>query len=122
MIRASIKLRLKFGDVERAADKAKNRAFARYGGYARRVMRSSLKRRRGKTERGQSPADRTKAIKSHIYFSRDKAADSVVIGPEKLSKGGEGLGWLESEFPFVGPAQQAADKKLPEFWGNSIHG
>jgi len=122
VIRSSVRLRLDLGAVEKEADKAKYRALAKYGGYGRRVMRTSLKKRKGRTSRGQTPANRTGAIKSFIFFGVDRQSESVVIGPEVLPKGGKGLRWLEDDFPFVGPAKEVTDKKLPEFWGNSIRG
>lgn len=108
--------------VHRAVDRAKLKVLSKYGAFVRRTARSSIRNRKGDTPRGRPPANRTELLKKYIYFVRDPSADSVLIGPAKLSgtEDKPGLEWLEENFPFMGPAHEENLPKLPGMWKDSI--
>jgi hypothetical protein len=108
--------------VTRAVDRAKLKVLSKYGAFVRRTARASIRNRKGDTPRGRPPANRVGTLKKYIYFVRDHSADSVLIGPAKLSgtEDKPGLEWLETNFPFMGPAHEENLPKLPGMWKDSI--
>ena len=89
---------------------------------------------------GQPPYSRSGLLKKFIYFGYDTTKRSVVIGPEKLSgkNKGEAPSLLEyggttqsnlrgkkrtvsiAARPYMGPAFEKEQPKLPAMWRNSI--
>ena len=107
--------------VRQAVDRTKLKVLSKYGAFVRRTARASIRNRKGKTPPGRPPANRTGLLKKFIYFVRDPAADSVLIGPAKLNTTDPpGLEWLEENFPFMGPAHEENLPKLPGMWKDSI--
>lgn len=107
--------------VSKLADKAERKMLARFGAFARRRMKSSLKYKSGKSQPGQPPnVHRTRGftkakrnaktgattkqpvspLRELIYFALDPATHSVVVGPVKFGgKGGVAPGLLEKGGP-----------------------
>jgi hypothetical protein len=132
--------------VIKSLDKKTRKVFARFGGYARMVAKRSIRKagKRSKTSLpGKPPKSHEGTLKKLIFFGFDWANRSVVIGPKKskqgnvpevLEHGGKITitGWaiktkkkttntatIEPR-PFMGPAMEKANKKLPSFWQNAI--
>lgn len=107
--------------VMRAVDKKKQKVLSKYGAFVRRTARASIRSRKGRTPRGRPPANRTGLLKKFIFFVRDPVADSVLIGPAKLNTTDPpGVEWLETNFPFMGPAHEQNLPKLPGMWEDSL--
>lgn len=103
--------------VSKEADKASRKMLSKFGAFARRRMKSSLKYKSGKSAPGSPPnVHRTKGftkakrnrktgattkqavspLRELIYFALDPATDSVVVGPVKFGgAGGVAPGLLE---------------------------
>jgi hypothetical protein len=108
-------------------DKAKLKAFSKFGAFVRQTARKSIKRaRRGQQSiPGNPPLSRTGTLRRLIFFTFDRKTDSVIIGPALLSgrstsnpptqaveKGGRSdNGYIYRAFPFMQPA---FDKELPK--------
>lgn len=108
--------------IKAGVDRAKLKALSKYGAFVRRTARSKIRTRKGRTPRGKPPANRVGTLKKFIYFVRDPASDSVIIGPAKLVNVEEspGLEFLEDNFPFMGPANEENLPKLPGMWKDSV--
>jgi hypothetical protein len=138
--------------VQTAMDKGKRKVFSRFGAFVRTTAKRSIKKapymsrkRRGQkrtdfrtaTSRpGHPPYNRTGLLKKFIFFSYDRDADSVVIGPERLNQkkgdapavleyGGEsrlanGKRIVIQARPFMGPAFYQEQSQLPKLWKDSV--
>lgn len=73
--------------VKNAMDKGSIRALKRSGAYVRKVMRNSMKKRKGAAPAGTPPHVHAGDLKRLTLYAFDPAAKSVVIGPVKFSKG-----------------------------------
>jgi len=125
--------------IIRAVDRATYRALLRFGQYVRKVARHSIKRVPGPSTPGEPPHGHTGLLKGHIYYGFDPAHRSVVIGPARLKKSAYGLVTVPElmeeggtvrgrdrgmhsyeERPYMGPAFEAGQERLDEFWRDSI--
>lgn len=61
--------------------KRRRAAMARVGGLIRTISRRSLRVRKGISAAGSPPHSHTRILRDGIYFTYDKSADTVVIGP-----------------------------------------
>lgn len=128
-------------------DKTTRKAFAKFGAYTRMVAKRSIRKagKRSKTSMpGKPPKSHEGTLKKLIFFAFDWASRSVVIGPKKSKKGNvphvlEHGGKITINTwdakkkksirttahikarPFMGPAMEKANEKLPLFWQNAIH-
>lgn len=136
--------------VKRAADRGTRKVLNRFGGAVRLTARRSIaKAGKSKTTRisnaGEPPRSHTGRLKGLILYAVDMTRRSVVIGPEKarsavsadipnvLEYGGvstvEAFGKrgkrvkrkvnIEAR-PFMGPAFQKIEPKLPSMWADSV--
>lgn len=120
------------------ADRKHAKVQAKFGAFVRRRMKSSLRYRKKPSAPGQPPSARRdpryggkSPLRELIFFSRDPATNSVVIGPlafgtrraGTLEKGGPatvraGRGRTKTVTirprPFVKPAGDAEAKNFPE--------
>ena len=127
-----------------ATDRARQRVLSRFGAYVRTAARSSIRKRRRTSEPGQPPSSHTGLLKRFIFFGYDRNWRSVVIGPTRLNQatgdappaleyGGPsqviGGGQRKRKVvrritirarPFMQPAFDKEQKKLPALWANSI--
>jgi hypothetical protein len=129
------------GAVMSALDKATQRVFARFGAFVRRRAKSSIRKRKRTSAPGQPPSSHTGLLKKFIFFSYDREAQSVVIGPERLNqKSGDAPPALEyggtsrvteggrrtriipvRERPYMGPAFEYEQREsLPKMWRDSV--
>lgn len=132
--------------VVNAVDAGRRKALSRAGAFVRRTSRSSIRKRKGETQPGRPPADRTGLLKQNIFFSYDNANDSVIVGPARL--GGEGTAprtleqggpativrWSRvkkrmsskrvriAARPYMLPALEKEAPKFPELFRNSVQG
>jgi hypothetical protein len=145
--------------IEAAAARADAKVQSKFGAYVRRTMKTSIKyKAKGSAPAGSPPfAHRSEAfskekvnkksgattrqqrspLRELIFFARDPAANSVVIGP--VAFGARGAGALETggsvsarrgsgrktvhiaPHPFARPAGEAEAKKMPELLRGAIN-
>ena len=130
--------------VMRAAGRATRRVLSRFGAFVRRTARSSIRRRKRVSDPGQPPSSHAGDLRQGILFGYDDRRDSVVIGPrpfnaknsqdalEMLEHGGTtwrrfGYGSRRRRVratyqarPFMGPAMEKEEPKLPQMWRDSV--
>ncbi|NBC11289.1 MAG: hypothetical protein GVY24_06060 [Planctomycetes bacterium] len=123
-----------------AVDKAQRRVFSRFGAFVRRTAKSSIRKRKRASRPGQPPSSHTGLLKKFIYFGYDPRKESVVIGPAELTQRGRGEAPSLLEYggtatlrrngkrvrahfrrrPYMGPAFEKEQPKLPAMWHNSV--
>jgi len=126
--------------VTSRVDRTTRRVLSRFGAFVRRTARSSIRKRKRTSEPGKPPSSHTGLLKRFIFFGYDPRKDSVVIGPVRLSQKGRGEapsllehgGNTQVEHrgqrkrarvrarPFMGPAFEQEQPKLPAMWRDSI--
>jgi len=129
--------------VMSAVDKATRKVLSKFGAFVRTRSRSSIRRRKKTSAPGQPPSSHLGLLKDNIFFVFDKSRQSVVIGPillnqkthstpEALEYGGPSQvfqGRRERKKlrtveirprPFMGPAFEQEQQKLPALWRDSI--
>ena len=121
-----------------ATDRASRRVLSRFGAFVRQRARTSIRRRKGTSTPGSPPHSHTGLLRRLIFFGYDTRRRSVVIGPTALNSASEAPELLEHggtttltrggkrvraryrPRPFMGPALEAEQPKLPAMWHNSI--
>jgi hypothetical protein len=122
-----------------ATDAATHRVLSKFGAFVRRRAKSSIRKRKRASEPGKPPSSHTGLLRDMIFFSFDREANSVVIGPtlinsptgapEILEYGGEAVVSRPNGMkvriyiqprPYMGPAIDAEKSKLPAMWADSI--
>ena len=123
-------------------DAGTRRVLSKFGAFVRRTARSSIRKRKKTSQPGQPPSSHTGLLKKFIFFGYDPAPapGSVVIGPVRLSRKGCGKAPSLLEYggtttlmrngkrqratfrprPFMGPAFEKEQPKLPAMWRDSI--
>lgn len=119
---------------------AKRKVLSRFGAFVRRTAKSSIRKRKKTSTPGSPPSSHTGLLKKFILFGYDPGKDSVVIGAKRL--GGRGKGDVPSllEYggttmlvrrgkrelatyqarPYMGPAYDKEEPKLPAMWRDSV--
>ena len=105
--------------VQNAVERANKRNLARVGAFIRRRARSSIRKRKKISRRGQPPSShtsyRTVSIKN-ILFGFDAVNESVIVGPVKLhGRDGEVPSLLE----FGGSTTIETTERRDNFGGRS---
>lgn len=126
-----------------ATTKAQRRVLSRFGAFVRRTAKSSIRKRKRAAEEGKPPSSHTGILKKFLFFAYSPASQSVVIGPVRLGgKIGDAPRALEhggrskarrrergrrvvraiqlKPHPFMGPAFEKEQPKLPALWRDSI--
>jgi len=126
--------------VRDRTDRATRRVLSRFGAFVRRSARSSIRRRKRTSQPGSPPSSHTGLLKRFIFFGYDPRKESVVIGPVRLTQKGRGEAPNLLEYggttkvehrgkrkrakvrprPFMGPAFEKEQPKLPAMWKGSI--
>jgi len=129
--------------VTGAVDRATRRVFSRFGAFVRRGAKSSIRKRKRISSPSEPPSSHTGLLKRFIFFGYDRQRRSVVIGPQRLNQktgdapqalehGGtstivEGLRGRRRKRrvrmkarPYMGPAFQKEQPKLPAMWAGSV--
>ena len=121
-------------------DRATRKVFSRFGAYVRTGAKSSIRKRKSVSPPGRPPSSHTGLLKKLIYFGYDRDRKSVVIGPTPLRQGfgGQAPELLEhggrarrkrrgkaytatySARPFMRPAFEREQQKLPVMWRDSV--
>ena len=126
--------------VRRSVDRTTRRVLSKFGAFVRRTARSSIRKRKKASPPGSPPSSHIGLLKKFIWFGYEPAKRSVVIGPARLSQGGRGeapslleyggTGTVERRGkrkrakvrprPFMGPAFEKEQPKLPAMWRGSV--
>ena len=126
--------------VVRAVDRTTRRVLSKFGAFVRRTARSSIRKRERISEPGSPPSSHAGLLKKFIFFGYDPRKDSVVIGPVRLTQKGRGEAPSLLEYggttkvehrgkrkrakvrprPFMGPAFEKEQPKLPAMWRDSV--
>lgn len=134
--------RMRFFDratVIAATSKAERRVLAKFGAFVRRRARTSIRPRKGTSPPGRPPFSHTGLLRRMIFFVHDPQRRSVVIGPVRLNRTqGEAPRLLEHggfarvrlggrrrparyrPRPYMRPAFEAEQPKLPALWRNAV--
>jgi len=126
--------------IRRHVDRATRRVLSRFGAFVRRTAKQSIRKRKQPSAPGTPPSSHTGLLRKFIWFGYDPGKRSVVIGPARLSQKGRGEApslleyggstTLEREGkrkrtrvrarPFMRPAMDKEQPKLPAMWRDSI--
>jgi len=135
--------------VTRALDKKTRRVFNRFGAATRLTARRSIRKRKKISIAGSPPHSHEGGLRRSIMYGYDRIQQSVVIGPLAKSKGmGSALtrvpalmeyggdvvqedsrqSWRTRKprrmhyraRPFMRPAFEQAQERLPQFWQDSV--
>jgi hypothetical protein len=127
--------------VRDKVDAGTRRVLSKFGAFVRRTARSSIRKRKKTSQPGSPPSSHTGLLKKFIFFGYDPRKDSVVIGPVRLTQKGRGEAPSLLEYggtttltrngkrkrakfrgrPFMGPAFEKEQPKLPAMWRDSVH-
>ena len=122
------------------ADAATRKVLSKFGAFVRRTAKGSIRDRREPAPPGSPPSSHTGLLKKFIFFGYDAGARSVVIGPARLDSRGRGDApsllehggattlkrrgrrrraayWAR---PYMGPAFDKEQPKLPTMWRDSV--
>ena len=126
--------------VRRKVDSGTRRVLSKFGAFVRRTARSSIRKRKKPSPPGSPPSSHIGLLKKFIFFGYEPAKRSVVIGPVRLSQKGRGEAPHLLEYggstkvehrgkrkrakvrprPFMGPAFENEEPKLPAMWKGSV--
>ncbi|MBI1375806.1 MAG: hypothetical protein GC159_24110 [Phycisphaera sp.] len=117
-------------------DRTKRKVLSRFGAFVRRTARRSIRKRKKSSPPGSPPSSHTGLLKRFIFFGYDPGKESVVIGPVQLTQKGRGevphllehggTGVVNkrpvrySARPYMVPAFETEQPKLPAMWRDSI--
>lgn len=69
-----------------AAGAAQVRVLSKFGAFVRTRAKSSIRKRKKSSKPGQPPSSHLGLLKQFIFFSYDREAESVVIGPALINR------------------------------------
>jgi hypothetical protein len=99
------------------------------GAALRLAARRSIRTRQKPSPVGTPPHSRRGQLRRAIAYSVDKARGLVVIGPERDAVGKSGSAhefggrYRRERYPkrpYMGPALEKIQDRLPDFWANSV--
>jgi hypothetical protein len=124
--------------VKRSVDAGTRRVLSKFGAFVRQRAKTSIRKRQGTSPPGQPPYSHVGLLRQFILFAYDPQRKSVVIGPTLLKEGSQAPRLLEyggtaviedrgrkrraryRSRPFMRPAFEAEQPKLPALWRDSI--
>jgi hypothetical protein len=124
--------------VTSAADRGTRKVFSKFGAFVRQTAKTSIRKRKAVSEPGQPPSSHTGLLKRNIFFVFSPETRSVVIGPILLNQRTDAPRLLEHgdtvvrkkrtkrvrmkyrARPYMGPAFDREQQKLPALWRNSV--
>ena len=127
--------------VVSATDRATRRVLSRFGAFVRRTAKQSIRKRKKASQPGSPPSSHTGLLKKFIYFGYDTARRSVVVGAVRFTRRGNGEAPSLLEHggvamitdsrgkkkaadykarPFMEPALEKEEPKLPAMWRDSV--
>lgn len=68
------------------ADERTRFVMASWGGYARKVARNSIKKRKGISVAGSPPHSHVGTLKRFLYFAMERERRTVIVGPAKTNQ------------------------------------
>lgn len=71
--------------VQAAVGRGRLKALNRIGGYLRLTARRSIRKRKGTSAPGRPPHSHVGLLRDNVFYSYDRAQDSVVVGPALLA-------------------------------------
>ena len=119
---------------------ATRKVLSKFGAFVRRTAKGSIRNRQRPAPPGSPPSSHTGLLKKFIFFGSDADARSVVIGPARLDRRGRGDAPSLLEHggqttlkrrgkraratyrarPYMGPAFEKEQPKLPAMWRDSV--
>jgi len=124
--------------VKRSVDAGTRRVFSKFGAFVRQRAKTSIRKRKGTSPPGTPPYSHVGLLRKFILFAYDPQRKSVVIGPtltkeeseapRLLEHGGDTVLEIEGKArrvryrprPFMGPAFEQEQQKLPGLWRDSV--
>jgi len=126
--------------VRDKVDAGTRRVLSKFGAFVRRTARSSIRKRKRISKPGEPPSSHIGLLKKFIFFGYDPDRTSVVIGPARLNQRGRGDAPPLLEYggpttlvrggkreratyrarPYMGPAFEKEQPKLPAMWRDSV--
>ena len=125
--------------VTAKVDRASRKVLSKFGAFVRTTAKSSIRKRKAVSKPGQPPSSHVGLLRKLIYFGYDESRRSVVIGPTPLNGKAQAPPLLEyggrarlhgrkgqavvatyRARPFMGPAFEQEQKKLPRIWTDSV--
>lgn len=123
-----------------AMDATARKVLSKFGAFVRRSAQLSIRTREGSSTPGSPPHGHIGLLRKYIFFSWDNDRRSVVVGPAKLNGrassdapkaleyGGTFIrqtrtGTRAARYParpFMGPAFDANEPKLPGMWADAL--
>jgi hypothetical protein len=121
-------------------DPATRKVLSKFGAFVRRTAKGSIRNRKTAAPPGSPPSSHTGLLKKFIFFGYDPDQRSVVIGPTRLDRRGRGEAPSLLEHggqttltrrgkreratyrarPYMGPAFEKEQPKLPAMWRDSV--
>ena len=71
-------------------DPATRKVLSKFGAFVRRTAKGSIRNRKAAAPPGSPPSSHTGLLKKFIFFGYDPQRESVVIGPTRLDRRGQG--------------------------------
>ena len=126
--------------VTSRVDPATRKVLSKFGAFVRRTAKGSIRNRKAAAPPGAPPSSHTGLLKKFIFFGYDPGRESVVIGPTRLDRRGRGEAPSLLEHggqttlvrrgkreratyrarPYMGPAFEKEQPKLPAMWRDSV--
>jgi hypothetical protein len=121
--------------VQNAVSRRERKVLSRFGAYVRQEARSRIRRRKRVSKPDEGPTNQTGLLKQNIFFVYDPHRRSVVIGPTLLNapatlehggvvvrktRKGRSKRVVYAPRPYMGPAFQKENPKLPRLWRDSV--
>ena len=115
--------------VQRKAKQANIESLGHAAAAIRLTARRSIRRRKKKSPEGKAPSTRKGQPKRAIVYKVSKEKDEAVIGPDESvvgqsgkahEHGGEYRGGQYKRRPFMGPALEQVQPRLPRMWRGSV--
>jgi hypothetical protein len=125
-----------------AVDRGVRAVLSKFGAFVRTSSRQSIRKRKAVSQPGSPPSSHVGTLRRLIFFGYDPQSKSVVIGPapfagrtgraeapplleyggraRRKDRKGRTVTATYAPRPFMGPAFDQEQQKLPELWAGSI--
>lgn len=115
--------------IRRAETQGTLRSLGHAAATVRLVAKRLFRRRKGPSAAGQPPHTQTKRLPKSIVYAVERQAGRAVIGPDYAligtvggahEHGGLYRGQTFARRPFMGPALEKIEDRLPKHWEGSV--
>jgi hypothetical protein len=129
MIGAKVKTKDETKKVLAKAKQGNFKSLGHAGAAIRLTAKRSIRKRKKASPEGQPPHTRKGQLRGAILFDVDKQKDLVVIGPDHSKVGASGSAHEHGgkykrqrypKRPFMGPALEKTQDRLPKLWAGSV--